>query len=229
MATHKGKLEAVLFGKILNDEEKKCMVWDVERGAPDKLQPLPWQKCTCIGDWHYNRNRFTNNYYVSAKEVILSLVDIVSKNGNLLLNIPVRGDGTIDEKEILILEGIAKWMDINKESIFDTRPWRVFGEGPVADAANPMKEQGFNEGRTKYTEKDIRFAQNKNIVYATIMGKPADEIIIKALGKQKIKQIKLLGSRETVVWKKTKDALVIKSSNTIPNDIATVYKIILEQ
>lgn len=228
MATHNGKLEAVLFGKILSDDQKKCMVWDVERGAPDKLQPLPWQKCTCIGDWHYNRGRFTNNYYVTAKEVILNLVDIVSKNGNMLLNIPVRGDGTIDDKEVLVLEGIAKWMDINKESIFETRPFKIFGEGPTADSANPLKEQGFNEGKTKYTEKDIRFAQNKKIVYATIMGKPSGDISIKALGIQKIKQVKLLGSKEAIKWKQTEDALVIKNPINLPDEIATVFKIILE-
>lgn len=228
MATHKGKLEAVLFGKILNDEEKKCMVWDVERGALDKLQPLPWQKCTCIGDWHYNRGRYTNNYYVSAKEVILMLVDIVSKNGNLLLNIPVRGDGTIDDKEISILEGIAKWMDINKESIFDTRPWKIFGEGPAADSANPLNHAGFNEGKIKFTEKDIRFAQKKNIVYATVMGKPTGEIFMKALGVKKIKQIKLLGSNEPIKWKQSTNGLVIKNPNKIPDEIAAVFKIILE-
>ena len=228
MATHKGKLEAVLFGKILNDEEKKCMVWDVERGAPDKLQPLAWQKCTCIGDWHYNRNRFTNNYYVPAKEVILMLIDIVSKNGNLLLNIPVRGDGTIDDKEVTILEGIAKWMDINKESIFETRPWKIFGEGPAADSVNPLDHAGFNEGKTKFTEKDIRFTQKKNIVYATIMGKPSGEILIKALSAQKIKQVKLLGSNEAIKWKQTADALSIKNPNKIPDEIAAVFKIILE-
>ena len=225
IATHNGKLEAVLFGKILNDQEKKCMVWDVERGVPDKLQSLPWQKCTCIGDWHYNRGRFTNNYYVSAKEVILMLVDLVSKNGNLLLNIPVRGDGTIDDKEVMVLDGIAKWMDINKESIFETRPWKIFGEGPAADSANPIKEQGFNEGKIKFTEKDIRFTQNKNIVYATVMAVPTNEIKIKALGKEKIKSIHLIGSTEIINWKQTNGILIIQKPKSIPNENALVLKI----
>jgi alpha-L-fucosidase len=228
IATHQGKLEAVLFGKILNDDEKKCMVWDVERGAPDKLQPLPWQTCTCIGDWHYNRNRYTNNYYKSAKEVIHTLVDIVSKNGNLLLNIPIRGDGSIDDKEIAILEGVAAWMDINKESIFDTRPWKIFGEGPVADSSNPINEQGFNEGKTTCTEKDIRFTQKKNIVYATVMGAPTGEIKIKALKTQKIKHLKLLGSSEAIKWKQNADNLVIKKPTTIPSHIAVVFKITVQ-
>jgi len=229
MATHKGKLEAVLFGKILTADQKKCMVWDVERGAPDKGQDLAWQTCTCIGDWHYNRARFNDNSYKSAKDVILTLVDIVSKNGNLLLNIPVRGDGSIDEREVDVLEGIAAWMDINKESIFDTRPWKVFGEGPIAETLNPMKEQGFNEGKTKYSEKDIRFTQNGNILYATVMAVPVNNVCLKSLGKTKestkIKNIEVLGSKEKLSWKQYADSLVIIKPKIIPNNIAIVLKI----
>jgi alpha-L-fucosidase len=229
MATHKGKLEAVLFGKILTPDQKKCMVWDVERGAPDKGQDLPWQTCTCIGDWHYNRWRYDANSYKSAKEVILTLVDIVSKNGNLLLNIPVRGDGTIDDREVERLEGIAAWMDINKESIFDTRPWKLFGEGPTAETLNPMKEQGFNEGKTKYSEKDIRFNQKGKILYATLMGVPTNNICMKALGKSKgnakIKSIRMLGSTEKIVWKQNENSLIINKPKMIPNDIAVVFQI----
>jgi alpha-L-fucosidase len=229
MATHKGKLEAVLFGKILTDDQKKCMVWDVERGAPDKIQPAAWQTCTCIGDWHYNRSVYDNNRYKSAKDVILMLVDVVSKNGNLLLNVPVRGDGTIDEKEVAVVEGIAQWMDINKESIFDTRPWKVFGEGPAAESANPINAQGFNEGRIKYSAKDIRFNQKGNILYATVMGVPQEKIVIKNLGKANlkagIKKIELLGSKEKLVWKQENDCVTIEKPIRIPNGIALVFKI----
>lgn len=229
MATHQGKLEAVLFGKVLTNDQKKCMVWDVERGAPDKMQELAWQTCSCIGDWHYNRWRFDANSYKSAQEVILMLVDIVSKNGNLLLNIPVRGDGTIDDKEIAILEGIAAWMDINKESIFDTRPWKVFGEGPSADIKNPVNAQGFNEGKVKFSEKDIRFNQKGNILYATTLGVPKGNVCLKAIGKTKentkIKNIEVLGSNEKLSWKQYSDSLVIEEPKVIPNNIALVFKI----
>jgi alpha-L-fucosidase len=213
IATHNGKLEAVLFGKVLTDEQKKCMVWDVERGAPDKTQADAWQTCTCIGDWHYSRGIYDQNRYKSAKVVIQMLVDIVSKNGNLLLNIPVRGDGTIDDKEIAILEGIAAWMDINKESIFDTRPWKVFGEGPATDTSNPVNAQGFNEGKVKLTEKDIRFNQKGNILYATTLGVPMDNINIKSLAKKngnvKIKKIEMLGSTEKLLWEQSSESLII--------------------
>jgi alpha-L-fucosidase len=230
IATHNGKLEAVLFGKILTDNQKKCMVWDVERGAPDKIQDLPWQTCSCIGQWHYSRSVYDKNRYKSAKAIIQMLIDVVSKNGNLLLNIPVRGDGSIDEKEIAVLEEIAVWMDLNKESIFDTRPWKVFGEGPSAETVNPINAQGFNEGKIKFSEKDIRFNQNGNVLYATVLGNPTENICIKSLGKSrdnsKIKTIEMLGSSEKLEWKQYADSLVIQKPKTSSNDIAVVFRIL---
>lgn len=229
MAAHNDKLEAVLFGKMLTNEQKKCMVWDVERGAPDKIEDLPWQTCTCIGDWHYSKSVYDNNGYKSAATVIHMLVDIVSKNGNLLLNIPVKGDGTIDDKEVAILEKIAAWMDVNKESIFDTRPWKQYGEGPVSDAIKPGKDQSFSEGKVKLSANDIRYNQKGNILYATLLGVPSDNISLKLLGKNKyngkIKSIEILGSKEKLSWKQSGDSLVITKPKVIPNDIAIVLKI----
>jgi alpha-L-fucosidase len=231
MATHNGKLNAVLFGKVLTEEQKKCMVWDVERGAPDKMQDKAWQTCTCIGDWHYSRSTYEKNGYKSAKTVIHTLVDIVSKNGNLLLNIPVRGDGTIDEKEIAILEGIAGWMAINKESIFDTRPWKVYGEGPVADVANPVNGPGFNEGKITFSASDIRYNQKGKVLYATLLGTPGANVFLRSLGKTKgngiVKRIEVLGSREKIAWKQNADSLEIQKPKLIPNELATVFKIYL--
>lgn len=232
MALHKHKLEAVLFGKILTPEQKECMVWDVERGAPDKIQNMPWQTCTCIGDWHYNNAVYDNNRYKSAKDVIHMLVDVVSKNGNLLLNIPVRGDGSIDEKELAVVKGITAWMNINKESIFGTRPWRIFGEGPSAEASNPINAQGFNEGRVKFTAKDIRFNQKGRVIYITIMGELNENIIVKNLndsnGKNKIAKIELLGGKEKIKWSQNADYLRIQKPGAVPNVIATVFKVYLE-
>jgi alpha-L-fucosidase len=232
IATHNGKLEAVLFGKVLNADQKKCMVWDVERGAPDQIQPLAWQTCTCIGDWHYSKSVYENNGYKSSTTVVHMLIDIVSKNGNMLLNIPVKGNGTIDDKEVEILEGIAKWMEVNKESIFDTRPWVVFGEGPSTDIANPVNAQGFNEGKTKYNAMDIRFNQKGKFLYATTLGAPETKTTIRSLGKSKkhgiIKKIEVLGSNEKISWKQTDDSLVVEKPKVIPNNIAVVFKIQLD-
>lgn len=232
MASHNGNLQAVLFGKVLTDKQKECMVWDVERGAPDKPQEKAWQTCTCIGDWHYNRGVYNENRYKSAATVICMLVDIVSKNGNLLLNIPVRGDGSIDDKEVAILEGIAAWMDVNKESIFDTRPWKIYGEGPSVDAVNALNGPGFNEGKVGFTEKDIRYNQKGKVLYATVMGIPTEAIILKSLstkaGNGTIKKIEMLGSKEKLIWEQGGDALSISKPKESPNNIAEVFKITMD-
>jgi alpha-L-fucosidase len=232
MSVHKGKLEAVLFGKILTEEQKDCLVWDVERGAPDKIQAQAWQTCTCIGDWHYNTAVYENNRYKTSKDVIHMLIDVVSKNGNLLLNVPVRGDGSIDEKEIAVVQGITEWMDINKESIFDTRPWKIFGEGPAADAANPINAQGFNEGRVKLGAKDIRFNQKGKILYVTVMGVPEENIKVKNLGtakdKSKVEKVELLGNTEKLTWNQGADFLEINKPSSVPSTIAVVFKVTLK-
>ena len=124
-------------GKILNEQQRKCMVWDIERGQSNRIEPFVWQTDTCIGGWHYDKAVFERHRYKSAKTVIQTLADIVSKNGNLLLSIPVRADGTIDSDEVKIVEGIAAWMDVNRQCIFGTRPWKVFGEGPAIESAAP--------------------------------------------------------------------------------------------
>lgn len=178
-----GKLEAVLQGKILNEEQRKALTWDVEKGTPDTIIEDAWQTCTCIGGWHYQRSIYDNNRYKSAKTVVEMLVDIVSKNGNLLLNIPVRGDGSIDDKEVAILEEIGEWMSVNSESIYDTHPWEIFGEGPVAEQPNPINAQGFNEGKHQpYTSEDIRFTEKEGVLYATVMAWPkGGKVLVKSL------------------------------------------------
>ena len=107
---HEGRLEGVVNVKMLPQERRAAVVEDVERGFREGIEPLPWQTDTCIGDWHYNRSTFDNHVYKSATSVIQRLCDIVSKNGNLLLSVPMRGDGTIDADESKILGGHGAWM-----------------------------------------------------------------------------------------------------------------------
>ena len=123
------------------------------------------------------------------------------------------------------MEDIARWMEINQESIFDTRPWKVFGEGPAAENANPIHAQGFNEGKIKFNFNDIRYNQKGKVLYATVMGVPEGPIVMKKAENKKIKRITLLGSDEKLKWKQEADQLVIQRPTTIPNDIAIVFKI----
>ena len=192
---------AVMFGKILDEQQRKALTWDVERGAPNEIVDEPWQTCNCIGGWHYNTGIYERGGYKRAADVIKQLVDIVSKNGNLLLSVPLRADGTYDEKEAEVLDGIEAWMNVNKESILGTRPWVKFGEGPVADKDIKMNAQGFNDGQyTGMTSADIRFNQTKKHLYVTPLGWPEDgKVIVKSLAKgnpyfrKSITKVELLG------------------------------------
>ena len=212
-----GELRAVINGKILDENQRKAMVWDIERGQANEIQPLPWQTDTCIGDWHYNRDAYNRDRYKTAKTVIQTLVDIVSKNGNLMLNIPVRGDGSIDEKERKVVEEIGAWMKVNSESIYGTRPWKIFGEGPAQQAAAQLNAQGFNEGKGKpFTHEDIRFATKADALYATAMGWPEDrKLVIKSLAKnspyfpKEIQKIEWLPTKQSLSFERTENGLIV--------------------
>lgn len=232
MATHKGKLEAVLFGKILDENQRKALVWDVERGAPNEIIDQPWQSCSCLGGWHYTTSIYNNNAYKSASNVAKLLIDIVSKNGNLLLSVPLRADGTYDEKEEKILNEFGEWMNINKEAIYDTRPWNVFGEGPIAESDIRLNAQGFNEGSYgSATANEIRFTQTNKNLYATALAWPDNkQIVIKSLATdsnlypQKIKKVELLGYGP-VEFTRSAEGLTVKLPEQMLNNIAPVLKI----
>ncbi len=225
MATHKGKNQAVVFGKILEESQKDALVWDVERGAPNKIMERPWQCCNCIGDWHYNNGIYERNGYKSAATVVKLLVDIVSKNGNMLLSIPLRADGTFDEKEEAILKEFGAWMKVNKESIVGTRPWKKFGEGPIADSDIAINAQGFNDGQyTKAGSSEIRFTKKGNILYATALAWPDNmKLSIKSLATERISSVELLGYGK-IPFTQSSDAFSVNLPKKV-NTIAPVLKI----
>ena len=229
-----GSLKAVITGKILDEEQRKCMIWDIERGQSDKIEPTTWQTCTCLGSWHYDKRIFDQHRYKTAKNVIQTLVDVVSKNGNLLLSVPMRGDGTIDTDELKVVEEIGSWMEVNKEAIYGSRPWDVFGEGPSTINAAPLTAQGFNEGKNKpYTSEDIRFTKKGNILYAIILGSPQEKILmIKSLGKgkgllkTKINSIQLLGYEGTLGYELGDSGLTVNlPESNLKYDYSYVLKI----
>jgi alpha-L-fucosidase len=230
-----GELRVVINGKILDENQRKAMVWDIERGQANEIQPLPWQTDTCIGGWHYDRGIYDRNEYKTAKTVIQTLVDIVSKNGNLMLNIPVRGDGSIDEKERKIVEQIGAWMKANSESIYATRPWIIFGEGPAQQTSSQLNGPGFNEGKGKpFTSEDIRFATKGDVLYATAMGWPEDgKLVIKTLAKKsqhfpkEIQKIEWLPTKQSLTFERNENGLVVSLPGKISEDLsyANVLKI----
>lgn len=228
-----GELRAVINGKILDENQRKAMVWDIEKGQATDIQPYVWQTDTCIGGWHYDRGLYERKGYKTAKMVIQSMVDVVSKNGNYLLNIPVRGNGSIDELERKVVEDIGRWMRMNSESIYDTRPWKEFGEGPSTENQATLSAQGFNEGKTKFTSMDVRFTVKGEILYATIMGWPENgKAIIRSLASgdknlhKQIQKVEWLGGRQSLAFQQTNEGLEITFPDAVPSDsFANVIKI----
>ena len=154
-------------------------LWHIEIACPD-LRAAEGTEYTYVvtGDDGRERRREWHPHVIPAIDpstpslahtVVKQLVDIVSKNGNLLLSIPLRADGTYDEKEAAVLDGIEAWMTVNKESIIGTRPWVRFGEGPVAEKDIKLNAQGFNDGQySNMTAADIRFNQSRKYLYTSL-------------------------------------------------------------
>jgi alpha-L-fucosidase len=224
--------DGVLFGKVLEPDQRDCMALDIERGRSHVIEPFPWQTDTCIGSWHYDKGVLDRRGYKSAQTVVHTLIDVVSKNGNLLLSIPLRGDGTPDDEEIAIVEGIAAWMLINQEAIHGTRPWKVMGEGPQMAVTEKASGSNFNEDKVKpFTAEDVRFTKKGDALYAIMMGAPKTAVTIKSLGtaaklfEEPIGSVTLLGSDEKLQWSQSADALTIEAPLHPPNGIAVVFKI----
>jgi alpha-L-fucosidase len=206
-------------------------VFDVERGVVETTWPLPWQTDTCIGDWHYNKERV--GHYKSAKTVVDLLVDIVSRNGNLMLNFPLPASGMLDSDELTVLDGITKWMAVNSEAIYATRPWKIFGEGPKTDAKGNQGNSQFNESKRKeLCYQDVRFTTKGETLYTFFMGWPetANEVVINPLGNNSgqkigaIENVELLGYGK-VDFKKEDDGLKIALPSKKPGEHAYALKI----
>jgi alpha-L-fucosidase len=180
-----GRNEAVMNNKMLNDMQREAMVYDIERGKASGILPLPWQTDTCIGSWHYKLDRFLKHEYVPASTVIQMLADIVSKNGNLMLSVPLNRDGVPDSDEIKIVTDIGAWLKVNGEAIYATRPWKVFGEGPSTVVAEKGQFGGqAAEQKKPFTAEDIRFTQSKDgkTLYAIVLEIPKDgRVTVKSL------------------------------------------------
>lgn len=233
----RGRMEAVLNVKNVPGKLANAVVADYERGLTSGIMPYAWQSETCIGEWHYRRSLFEGpgqfGGYLPPRDAIHWLVDIVSKNGTFILNIPGKPDGTIDSKEIAVLDEIAAWLKINGEAIFETRPWTIYGEGP--DAIKSGSFQG-NSIRA-LDEKDIRFTRNKanNVIYVIFLGWPGDDAKIASLGLSskinpgKVRNVTLLGSDAKVKWAQAADALHLQLPYGLPvaNSYGAAVKIAL--
>jgi alpha-L-fucosidase len=235
MAQNGGKLECVMTGKDLKGADavwRNALLLDLERGVSGGGETIPWQTDTCIGNWHYQRSLFDQHKYKNAKGVIQMLIDIVSKNGNLMLNIPVRGNGTIDDDEKKVLDALAEWIAPNGEAIYETRPFAVYGEGPTTVAPAPASHFGGIADVRKYSAQDIRYTTKGDTVFAFVMGWPGDgKVVMKSLAQgskaypREIGKIELLGAKGPASFTRDANALTVQLPSEKPNDIAYALKI----
>jgi alpha-L-fucosidase len=226
-ARHGGKVEAVYTSKTRQDCQTGTCVLDLERGVAGGIPANPWQTDTCIGNWHYDRAA----KYKTPKRVIDMLVDIVSRNGNLMLNFPLPNSGALDPEELKILDEITKWMAVNSEGIYETRPWKIFGDGPVAAAPAPAagaRGGGFNEqNRKDFTAEEVRFTTKGSALYAFAMGWPDKQAVIKPLtvAQFKAKNVELLGFKGKLKWTQDEKGLTVQMPEQKPSDHAIALKV----
>ncbi|MBV8631986.1 MAG: alpha-L-fucosidase, partial [Silvibacterium sp.] len=222
---HGGKTEAIYTSKESTDCGIGTCLLDHERGVAEGIAANPWQTDTCIGQWHYKKGQ----KYKTAKKVVDLLVDIVSKNGNLLLNFPLPNSGELDPQELYVLEGVTTWMQANSEGIYETRPWKIYGEGP--STTQKVETGNFNEDKKPdLTGQDIRFTAKGNTVFAFVMGKP-DVAEVNALGlwsahnPGKIQRVQILGHQGDLQWIQDNSSLRVKAPPEIPSNIGFTLKV----
>jgi alpha-L-fucosidase len=223
-------------------------VLDYERGIAEGIWPNPFQTDTCIGGWHYDRDA----RYKTPKQCIDLLVNVVSRNGTLLLNFPLKSDGTLDPKEMTILAEITAWMAVNGEGIHGSRPWKVCGEGPSVEGTirdtsvykqlPPIPDTSPGATRTSgardsgakpFTAQDVRFTSKGKTLYAFVMGWPAQEAVISSVGTGskpeagKVRNVELLGFKGKVQWAQEATGLRVRMPEEKLSDYAITLKIAL--
>lgn len=218
-------------GVVVNTKQgypTDVQVWDVEKGKSGEMMVYPWQTDTNVGirAWGYNFEEIQK----TPEQLVHDLVDIVSKNGNLLLNVGPRPDGTITEGQQEVLLGIGKWLDVNGDAIYGTRCWKKYGEGDAVTAKGSFTD----DKPTIYTARDIRFTTKGNDLYAIALNWDDDGLLIKSLDKNAIGDARILnavmlGSDERIKAEQTGEGLRLSFPKVRPCEYAYAFKITFDK
>jgi alpha-L-fucosidase len=224
---NKGKLEAVFNIKSVPTAVLSTLVRDFEMRQADVLEANPWQTDACIGGWHYSRRIWQSHEYRTAQSMVHLLVEVVSKNGNLLLNIPLPGHGRPDDDEFAFLDKFGAWMAVNSEAIYSTRPWKIPAEGPTKGGG-----ELYGGAAAKFVPGDFRFTAKADTLYAIALAWPGDgRLTIRSLAlnsphyRGEIARVGLLGSESNLVWSRDADGVTISLPEKPPCEYAYVFKI----
>ena len=229
MSWHNGNQEGVYTikyqrpGGKTGEYQEGAGTRDMERTVLSNISAQPFHTDMCLGQWQY----FEGFEYKKSRDVIHTLIDVVSKNGTMLLSVPQMPDGTIDTQEEGILDDITKWMAVNSEAIYSTRPWKQFGEGPETASSGVVDLRT----RKALTPDDLRFTTKSGKLYVFCLGWPEKDIEVRALGTaaglwtSKISNIRLLGSAEKVQWTLAPERLQIARPAHQPAEFAITFEI----
>lgn len=195
---------------------KEAFTYNMERGSAGDIKPEPWMWATDVsGNWFYRK---ASKNSMTIPVMVGNAIDAISKNGVVMLNVALRGDGTLPENQAAYITAIGDFVKVSSEGIYGSRPWKIYGEGPLV-----MKDGRQGENKKAFTQEDIRFTQKDGNLYAFVLAPPSKDITIESLASgglydQKIKSITMLGSDEKISFKRTSDGLTIKLPKALPKD-----------
>ncbi len=240
----KGKIDGIVAGKFF---EEPSTIKDIERGGSNKILPYPWQGTLTFGSWFYKEDRPIRH---NARTVTEMLTDMMSKNGNMLLNVELLPDGTIPPDHKLILDDIGDWMKTNEEAIYGSTAWQIYGDNlnsylKVLEEQNigeadleALKKQAqaehFNERTIEslpYGPEEVRFTVNNGNLYIFVLNPKEGQIGLSSLGLEseqspgKISSIKMLGSKKKIEFMQNDEKLIIDIPAERPNALTTVLKV----
>ncbi len=205
-----GENRAVYNQKDRRPEIYKVGVLDIEKSQLPDILPEPWQTDTCTGNWFYD----VRQEFKKPGHIIEMLIDIISKNGTMLLNVLQRPDGSLDDETVYILNGLASWFAVCSEGVYGTRPWRISGEGDTR-----VLIEGFKEVKTDWNSSDYKFTTKDGAVYAFMMKAPDNRVaVLKSFINEKVKSVKLLGVG-SVPFAQEFGVLTVK----LPEELPTCY------